>query len=1113
MVRVGGRVKASSRFLAVSVILAGLGWLSAPFAPADGEAETEKVSPTRCDIKGKVEGKVVKLTVTFDFFTEKQRAVLQLPAVRDEVKLTDITLDGRLPNYHELSDKTKGYVVHVDRPGDHKLTLAVTVPLTMRSGGTRHIEIDLPRTLIVKLRLELPPGVKDLRSGPAATPVALTGGLTHNGNVLSGDLGLSDKLQISWKGTAVSTDGPTILESHGDIQMQIEADGVYTTKAKLDLKTQSGQTDRWQILTPPGAVVRVDAKDEPRIQKIEANEWTAPSGWSMPRVWTVTLRDTEPITVFATVRGKLPDDGAMPVGPFAVFGEARQWGDLRVYYRATLDLIAPLHPESSPRQSRPEEQKPGYNLRSFAYVTGPPDRPLGPAGAGALSLLIIRTEKVPPVIKTQVSHQIELQRKDGNAPRTWQLLTTITATKGREGADKFVVVLPSDWQYQPPPPGERPVLPSALKEPVVKSSEDEERLTYAFLQNESWTTFTLTIRARSGSDLLGESGTRVFQLPLPSDTTIERQPITVKVPDDLELTVPEDSNPAFRLVKRSPHEQVWQPETADRPYRLTISWRKYQPEVHADSVYHVFLAGDRARVIQELKLHGISEGKAVKLTFAGLDRKADLRSILADNPIVRKGGDLISVDAGGVVVTPKRSTGTEECRLVLEYFVRLPPEAATGERTSFPIPLLTPEGATRTETRIRVWAEAGALPQLDGGEWFPLPVEEVTGEVPGDPSPLEAERLTRLPILVLRSTSPRPTLVLRCAEKPKEAVRVLADRALVRVTVKSNGEQQYRVGIRLLQTFGRPLDVKLPAPVALVNLKVTLNGLGIDFEAMDEKGQRAGEGSVARLRLPAKPLPPGSILEISYQLDPGRAVNGRYQTVLQPPQLGAEAGRIPTRWRITLPGSQVVLGPESGLGVRRSWTRRGWLPILAPAETAADLERWLVGKDLAVEEDGTVNQDCFRSGLEPLTVTYAPQQSWLLACSLVVVLFGLAVYLLLRRTLRGRTALAAGVLLFVLAVAAVATALLLPTVSAALLYGCQPALLVLLLGGLLLWLLHVRARRRQSFVSSFSRSRHGSSLLRPPAPVRPSGEPSTVDHSGSPASPSGAEAARSSSGT
>jgi hypothetical protein len=221
--------------------------------------------------------------------------------------------------------------------------------------------------------------------------------------------------------------------------------------------------------------------------------------------------------------------------------------------------------------------------------------------------------------------------------------------------------------------------------------------------------------------------------------------------------------------------------------------------------------------------------------------------------------------------------------------------------------------------------------------------------------------------------------------------------------------------------------------------------------------------------------------------------------VLQPPQLGAEAGRIPTRWRITMLGGQVVLGPESGLGVRRGWAMRGWLPILAPADK--------------VDEDATVSQDCFRGGLEPLTVTHAPQQSWLLGCSLAVVLFGLALYLLLRRTLRGRAGLAAGVLLFVVAVAAVAVGLLLPTVSAALLYGCQPALVVLLLGGLLLWLVQTQAQRRRSMVSSFSRTRHGSSLLRPAPPLRPSGEPSTVDHTGAPASPSGGEPARSSSGT
>jgi hypothetical protein len=73
-----------------------------------------------------------------------------------------------------------------------------------------------------------------------------------------------------------------------------------------------------------------------------------------------------------------------------------------------------------------------------------------------------------------------------------------------------------------------------------------------------------------------------------------------------------------------------------------------------------------------------------------------------------------------------------------------------------------------------------------------------------------------------------------------------------------------------------------------------------------------------------------------------------------------------------------------------------------------------------------------------------------------------------------------------------------PTLLAALLYGAQPGLVVLLAACLLQWLLQERNRRRIVFLPSFSRSRSGSSLVRGNKPSSASkrkqhGEPSTVD--------------------
>jgi hypothetical protein len=68
-----------------------------------------------------------------------------------------------------------------------------------------------------------------------------------------------------------------------------------------------------------------------------------------------------------------------------------------------------------------------------------------------------------------------------------------------------------------------------------------------------------------------------------------------------------------------------------------------------------------------------------------------------------------------------------------------------------------------------------------------------------------------------------------------------------------------------------------------------------------------------------------------------------------------------------------------------------------------------------------------------------------------------------------------------------------PTLLAAVVYGCEPGAVVLVLFAGIQWLLHERYRRRVVFLPSFSRARTGSSNVRNGSSARPRGEPSTVD--------------------
>src|SRR5207248_5617594 len=130
-----------------------------------------------------------------------------------------------------------------------------------------------------------------------------------------------------------------------------------------------------------------------------------------------------------------------------------------------------------------------------------------------------------------------------------------------------------------------------------------------------------------------------------------------------------------------------------------------------------------------------------------------------------------------------------------------------------------------------------------------------------------------------------------------------------------------------------------------------------------------------------------------------------------------------------------------------------------PAVTGAEMERWLAGSDQSFRSEegdaaGTPSLACWRTSLEPLRLRHAPQRAWLLVCSLLFLLIGLA--LSFAPLARGWFWLVA----IGLAVAAGAVGLLWPGILSALLYGCEPGAVVLLVFLGIQWTLQQRYRRR-----------------------------------------------------
>jgi hypothetical protein len=311
----------------------------------------------------------------------------------------------------------------------------------------------------------------------------------------------------------------------------------------------------------------------------------------------------------------------------------------------------------------------------------------------------------------------------------------------------------------------------------------------------------------------------------------------------------------------------------------------------------------------------------------------------------------------------------------------------------------------------------------------------------------------------------------------------------------------------------------------------------VTWAAVDENGQPAEGSRLARLPLGPDLVRRPVVLDLSYQLPPGRALeSGLLQTTLCPPVLHGEGGRVPVRFQVRLPSSWVPLYRDGDFGLEQQWGWRGWLLAPRPAVTSADLLHWFFsGFDIQTGQGDTAatltdslgwdsepaSLVCWRSNLEPLRLNHAPQQGWLLICSGALLVAGLGLYLLSLSFARlpvpggdgrapGNVPMVGSIprLLFwpvvvTLGLVLGCLTLLWPGVLAPILYGCEPGALVLLAVLGLQWMLHQRYRRQVVFLPNFTRAKSGSSLMRGSSNSsgpRPRLEPSTVDL---PASPEG----------
>jgi hypothetical protein len=298
-------------------------------------------SPSRVALKGKIDGNLATLSAQFEFQTEAADESVRLacgPGIA-----TGVSLDGRTPRLRAAPSRGRdddGFVVEIDRPGDHQLTLDFVLAVTSTATG-HDLALDLPRAAVTTLELDLPAGAREVRVGGKALAETL---LALKDNRLSGGLGPAEKLDLSWRGAGAAASA-AVFEAEGQIVARAERrDGAaeLTTEAKLTLRVRAGQTSQWQLLVPLGSDVKVGSDDEARVAGIDAADQKQASRR------TIRLKEASaaPLAVTVTHTQPAPKPGsgkAAPVGPFTVLDAVRQGGSVLV-----CNAVADWHLEFMP---------------------------------------------------------------------------------------------------------------------------------------------------------------------------------------------------------------------------------------------------------------------------------------------------------------------------------------------------------------------------------------------------------------------------------------------------------------------------------------------------------------------------------------------------------------------------------------------------------------------------------------------------------------------------------------------------------------------------------------------------------------------------------------------
>lgn len=1014
------------------------------------ESLKKQVKPARAEApsgtckltNGQVEGDVVRLQAQFDFRTDKPRMLVTFGCQR--AWLRSASLDGQLPLFAPPG-ADEAVVIQVENAGVHQLNMELAMLLAPRGvkGTERGFDLGLPGAAITSLeQFTVPVAAPDVRVNGRTIKARVEGSTSKVEKV---DLGRAEHLEMIWKGLAAPVaKGKPILSAEGKINVRVE-DKTVTTDVDFTLKTLRGEAKLWKIFVPPGAMPEL-REPLPQDERIESRELPTPG-----QPWiTIRLKEAtaDPLRV-AFQMSQARTGSRVGIGPFSVADALQHRGTVTV--RSPSDLRLRLIPRPNLKERElTDEMRRERVFTTLSYWNAP--APQNPNAPGA-PLLELEVEAVKGTVETRLDHS--LQQNDNNV----QVVTRIDATPIRMGVEQVEVVIPPDYpKYFD---RDRGASPSTLIEDVV--FDEKRNVAVVKLVEKQFAAFSISLPATY--PLAKGQKSLTVDLPRPLHTLDRGGQATVQLGEGRALVTrqptPDGPPPGSR-------KHTWRWDHA--PARLEVEWQDYHPDFPVETLADVTLVEGQARVRQRIDLQFPGAPPA----FVSLTIPTPLQGRVQ----LAQGGTL---GADGLVRLDRPARNVS---LVLTYIARTEPPAQPakkeGDEDLLSIPLIQPPQGTRVETRVRVWADPGVrLEAVDRDAWVRLPAEVLPEK-------------DSLPALVLRSVQTKPTLALRQHRSAEAAVAsVVIDRALVQVTLADEGYQNYRARFLIARVGARHVDLEMPAPLSGLNLEVTLDGKKVtQIQTLDVSGKVADNGTVLRLGVEPDLYTRPVILDVHYQLAPGRARSkGVFHTTLAPPEPRGDVflGRV--RWQVITPQGWMALPLGGGYGTEQRWEWHGGLLSPRPAASTADLERWLgIPHDDTAVEEGATGLVCSRAELSAFSIVLVPQQGWLLVCSIQFLVVGLCLSFM---------SIPRGVFWFAIALLGVGAAYLSvtwPSLVPAFVYGCEPGAAVLLIILMVQWMLHKHYHRQLVFLPGFTRVKGSASSLMRDGPItRTRGEPSTVD--------------------